>query len=57
LRPKPRGAANPTRTTRRKFDRDDPKTTHDRAGSHPHALSVLPSLATTTILSGIIVTQ
>ena len=31
LRPKPRVAVNPTRTTCRKFDRDDPKTTHDRA--------------------------
>ena len=57
LRPKPRGAANPTRTTCRKFDRDDPKATHDRARSHPHALPVLPSFAITTIQSGIIVTQ
>ena len=57
LRSKPKGAANPTRTTCRKFDRDDPKTAHDRAGPHPHALPVLPSPAITTILSGIIVTQ
>ena len=57
LRPKPRGAANPTRTTCRKFDRHDPKTTHDRARPHPHALPMLPSFAITTTLSGIIVTQ
>ena len=57
LRPKPRGAANPTRTTCRKFDRHEPKTTHDRARPHPHALPVLPSFAITTTLSGIIVTQ
>jgi len=57
LRSKQSGAANPTRTTCRKFDRDDPKTAHDRARPHPHALPVLPSLAITTILSGIIVTQ
>ena len=53
LRPKPRGAADPTRTTCRKFDRDDPKATHDRARPHPHALPVLPSFAITTIQSGI----
>ena len=52
-----RGAANPTRTTCRKFDRHDPKTTHDRARPHPHALPMLPSFAITTTLSGIIVTQ
>ena len=57
LHPKPRGAANPTRTTCRKFDRHDPKTTHDRARPHPHALPMLPSFAITTTLSGIIVTQ
>jgi hypothetical protein len=32
-----RGAANPTRTAYRKFDRDDPKTTHGRPGPNPHA--------------------
>jgi hypothetical protein len=53
----PRGAANPTRTAYRKLDRDDPKTTHGRAGPNPHALPVLPSLAATTALSGIVVTQ
>jgi hypothetical protein len=57
LRRKPRGSANPTRTTCRKFDRHDPKTTHHRARPHPHALPVLPSFAITTIPSGIIVTQ
>src|SRR5271169_325410 len=56
-RPKPRGAANPTRTAYRKLDRDDPKTTHGRAGPNPHALPVLPSLATTTAPSRIVVTQ
>src|SRR5271167_1303887 len=56
-RPTPRGAANPTRTAYRKFNLDDPKTTHGRAGPNPHALPVLPSLATTTALSGIVVTQ
>jgi SRSO17 transposase len=56
-RPRSRGATYPTRTTHRKFDRDDPKTTHGRARPIAHALPVLPSLAITTILSGIIVTQ
>jgi hypothetical protein len=36
-------------------DRDDPKTTHGRAGPNPHALPVLSSLAATTALSGIVV--
>ncbi|HKI14005.1 MAG TPA: transposase, partial [Roseiarcus sp.] len=57
LRPRPRGAANPTRTGYRKFDRDDPKTPHGRPGANPHALPVLPSLANTTTLSRIVVTQ
>jgi SRSO17 transposase len=56
-RPRPRGAANPTRTAHRKFDRHDPKTTHGRAGAIAHALPLLPSLATTTSLSRIVVTQ
>ena len=56
-RPRPRGAANPTRTAYRKFNRHDPKTTHGRAGANPHALPLLPSLATTTTLSRIVVTQ
>ncbi len=55
-RPRPRGAANPTRTAHRKFDRHDPKTPHGRAGANPHALPVLPSAATTP-LSRIVVTQ
>ena len=46
-RPTPRGAANPTRTAYRKFDRHDPKTTHRRAGPNPHARPVSPNLATT----------
>ncbi len=58
-RPRPRGAADPTRTAYRKLDRDNPKTTHGRAGPNPLALPVLPSLpssttyATTTTLSWI----
>src|SRR5208337_3573247 len=56
-RPRPRGAANPTRTAYRKFNRDDPKTTHGRVGANPHALPLLPSVATKTTLSRIIVTQ
>jgi SRSO17 transposase len=56
-RPRPRGAANPTRTAHRKFDRHDPKTTHGRAGAIAHALPLLPSLATATSLSRIVVTQ
>src|SRR5208337_972085 len=62
-RPRPRGAADPTRTAYRKLDRDNPKTTHGRAGSNPLALPVLPSLpssttcATTTTLPRIVVTQ
>jgi len=56
-RPRPRGAANPTRTAHRKFDRHDPKTPHGRAGANPHPLPLLPSLATATALSRIVVTQ
>jgi SRSO17 transposase len=56
-RPRPRGAADPTRAAYRKLDRNNPTTAHGRAGSNPHALSVLPSHASTTALSGIIVTQ
>ena len=56
-RPKPRGVANPTRTAHQKFDRHDPKTPHGRARANPHPLPVLPSLATATALSRIVVTQ
>jgi SRSO17 transposase len=56
-RPRPRGAADPTRAAYRKLDRNNPTTAHGRAGSNPHALSVLPSHASTTALSRIIVTQ
>jgi SRSO17 transposase len=42
-RPKPRGAADPTRTPRRKFNRDHPPKAHGRPGENPHALPVLPS--------------
>jgi SRSO17 transposase len=56
-RPRPRGAANPTRTAHRQFDRDNPTTPHGRAGADPYAMPVLPSIATTTSLSRIVVTQ
>jgi hypothetical protein len=56
-RPTPRGAANPTRTAYRKFDRHDPKTTHGRAGPNPHALPVSPNLAAMTAPWAIVVTQ
>ena len=56
-RPRPRGAADPTRTTHRKLDRDHPTTAHSRPCPKPLALPVLPSHATTTALSGAIVTQ
>ncbi len=56
-RPRPRGSANPTRTAHRQFNRDNPKTPHRRAGANPYALPVLPSIATTTTLSRIVVTQ
>jgi SRSO17 transposase len=56
-RPRPQGAADPTRTTHRKLDRDHPTTAHSRPCPKPLALPVLPSHATTTALSGAIVTQ
>jgi SRSO17 transposase len=56
-RPRPRGAADPTRTAHRKFDRDHPTTVDSRAGSNPRALSMLPSHPTKTALSRIVVTQ
>ena len=60
-RPRPRGAADPTRTAYRKLDRDNPKTTHGRAGSNPVALPLLPSLPNSTTyattLPRILVTQ
>src|SRR5271165_4665455 len=53
--------ADPTRTAYRKLDRDNPKTTHGRAGSNPVALPVLPSLPSSTTYSTtlprIVVTQ
>src|SRR5208337_4586563 len=51
--PKPEPAQRSPPSARRY----DPKTTHGRAGANPHALPLLPSLATTTTLSRIIVTQ
>ena len=57
LRLKQRGAANPTRTAHRRFDCDNPKTPHGRAGADPDAPPVLPSIATTTTLSRTVVTQ
>jgi SRSO17 transposase len=42
-RPKPRGAADPTRTPRRKLDRHHPPKAHGHAGENAVALSMLPS--------------
>src|SRR6188508_2324927 len=42
---KPRGAARPSRTTRRKLDRDDPPTPDHRPRSHPGAMSLLQRTA------------
>jgi SRSO17 transposase len=56
-RQRPRGAAGPARAAYRKLDRDNPTTAHRGAGPNPHTLSMLPSHASTTALSGIIVTQ
>ncbi len=41
-RPRPRGAANPTRASRRELDRDNPKAAHRRVGENHDAMSVLP---------------
>jgi SRSO17 transposase len=56
-RPRPRGTADPTRAAHRKLDRDNPKKTDSCAGSNPHPMSMLPSNATNTTISGIVVTQ
>ncbi len=56
-RPRPRGAADPTRAPHRKLDHDNPTATDRRAGPNPHALPVLPSHTTKTTLSEIVVTQ
>lgn len=56
-RPRPRGAADPTRTTCRELDRDNPPKAHGRAGENPHALPVLPCAPNKNNLSPIIVTQ
>ena len=45
---RPRGAADPSRTPRRKLDRDDQKTPHRRARKIPRAMSMLSVDATTT---------
>jgi SRSO17 transposase len=42
---RPRGAADPTRTSRLKFDRDDPKTAHRCARKNPNAMSMLSNNA------------
>jgi SRSO17 transposase len=42
---RPRGAADPPRTSRRKLDRDDQKTSHRRACQDPHAMSMLSNNA------------
>ena len=44
---RPRGAADPSRTPRRKLDRDDQKTPHRRARKIPRAMSMLSVDATT----------
>jgi SRSO17 transposase len=56
-RPRPRGAADPTRTTHRKLDRDHPTTALCRARPNPHTLPVLPSHATKAAPSRFVVTQ
>ena len=45
---RPRGAADPSRTPRRKLDRDDQKTPHRRARKIPRAMSMLSVDAPTT---------
>jgi hypothetical protein len=57
LRPTPRGAADPTRATRRKFDRHDPTTALRRPRPNPHTLPVLPRHAAKAALSRVFVTQ
>ncbi len=42
---RPRGAADPTRTARRKLDRNDQKTSHRRARKNPYAMSMLSNNA------------
>ena len=56
-RPKPRGAADPTRAPHRELDHDNPTPAHRRARPNPHALPVLPSHSTKTTGSELIVTQ
>ena len=55
-RPRPRGAADPTRTTRRELHRNDPPNAHGRPGANPHALPVLPCASTKNDISRTIVT-
>jgi len=54
---RPRGAANPSRTPRRKLDRDDQKTPHRRARKIPRAMSMLSVAAPTTCNPIAFVTQ
>jgi SRSO17 transposase len=56
-RPKPRGAPDPARASRRKLDRHSTTAAHHRTDPHPHALPMLPSQTAEIALSGIIVTQ
>ena len=56
-RPKPRGAANPTRTPRRKLDRDHPPKAHSRAGENAVALPMLPCTPNKSDLTICTVTQ
>jgi SRSO17 transposase len=56
-RPRPRGAPDPARAPRRKLDRHNPKKTDSCAGSNHRPLPMLPSNATNTTISGVLVTQ
>jgi SRSO17 transposase len=56
-RPKPRGAADPTRAPRRKFDHDYPTKADRRPGENAVAMSMLPSTAHNLGLNNCNVTQ
>jgi SRSO17 transposase len=56
-RSRPRGAADPTRAAYRKLNRHYPSTDRGRSRPNPHTLPVLPSNATKTTLSRVVVTQ
>ena len=56
-RPRPRGAADPARTSRRKLDRNDPTQTRRCARENPHQMPVLPLYPAETTLSSPLMTQ